>query len=450
MKRCPYAAGACLLLVAVASANFPPIAWAQNAPLPAAAPAPKFLGRFSNGVEVELLGVSASPSNANSWHGPDGAPLAAPYQPPAGRGNTWNSPMLREVCWRWRGVEEPEMRTSWGFEANTNGWGHVDPIGPDGNVIKDLTAYVVPFTLIEPSGTLRFTLSYPGSQWQTYWQGQGGGVQSYGRKDGTGVTFDRPRALEGGAFVVMGYKLPMHLDARLSAIDGGGKRHVGKCEMAGSLNEFRQLAATFPDLAPANIRTWIVEQRLRVTETIAFRNVALEPGGATFVQVEGPIANGVPAASAGDATELEYGRIVEAVIRGGESAMDELIDFDSEKVLARESGVPEEQAFQWLQDHGVDASGGYDADNYVGLVGFDFIAVAADADLWSRGDLLAAQLRGAQPMPHASLDASGDLPATFAFQTREGARGVLQIVEYLPGASVKIRYKLAHPKGSEN
>lgn len=429
------------------------IAGAQDATYPIGdAISPAFVGQFSNGVEVELIGVSESPSNANGWRAPDGSPLAVPpYQPPGGRGNMWNSPMLREVCWRWRGVDDADMQTSGSFEESTNGWGTVNPIGPDGNVIKELTACIVPFTLIKPTGTLRFTLSYPGSQWQTYHQGQGGYRMAHGRKDGSGITLDRLRMIDGGAFVVMGYKFPMNLDARLSAIDAAGRRHIGACEPAGNLNDFRMLAATFPELAPEKIRTWIVEQRLRVTETIAFRNVSLDPLTATFVQIEGPIANGVPAgmASLDDLADVEFGRIVEAVVHGGERAGEERIDFDVERIVPREEGVPEEQAFQWLQDHGVDAAGGWDMENFVVLVGYDLIAVAADADLWDRAELLAAQLRGAQPMPYAHLDASGELPATYAFQTREGARGVLKIVEIVPGQAVKIRYKLAHPKRGE-
>jgi hypothetical protein len=86
--------------------------------------------------------------------------------------------MLREFCWRWRGVDSPDVHTSWHVAEDTRGWGPIQPGDADGKLLKDLTAYVVPFSVIRPNCTLRFTMSHPVTEWETYWQGQGGHASS--------------------------------------------------------------------------------------------------------------------------------------------------------------------------------------------------------------------------------------------------------------------------------
>jgi hypothetical protein len=448
-------AGALLAAALIAAAplvDFAPAAPPQEAGPAAADPAPEspprnenFIVRFTNGVELELIGVSASPSNADSWQAPDGSPIPAPYKALRPAHNKWESPMLREFCWRWRGVDDPDIRTSWDVDEETSGWGPIQPAGPDGNILKDLTAFVVPFNLVRPTCTLRFTVSYPGSKWQTFFQGQGGNVMANINtppgQEPTGVTFDKPRAMDGGAFVVMGYKLPQDQDARLIAVDGAGKRHLGKSEFAGGMMGIRQLAVQFPDLKPDDIRTWIVEQRTRLTESVAFRNVSVDPETPTIVQLLG-----TPAESGAGPNEppppTEFGPESEAVLHNNPITDDGLVDFDAGKVFKLDAAIVDEASMNWLKDHSVDVMGMLESES-PSLVGFDLIAVPTEPENWDRVEELMEHIRGAKPMTPAVLDASGELPATYFFQTREGARGVVQIVEVVPEKTIKIRYKLA-------
>jgi hypothetical protein len=445
--------GATLAAALLASAplvEFAPVAAAQEGESPTDAAhsgqgQPRnenFVVRFTNGVELELIGVSASPSNADSWRAPDGTPIPAPYKSLRPPDNMWNSPMLREICWRWRGADDPEIQTSWQILEEHNGQGPIWPGGPDGNALKDIDGHVVPFTLIEPTCTLRFTMSYPGSKWQTYWQGQGGHVFSYGRSDGTGVTIDKPRVMDGGAFVVMAFKFPDDIDARLTAIDHDGEHHVGKWEFAGSVMGVRQLAVQFPELDPRNIKTWIVQQRTRFTESAEFRNVSLDPETETIVQIVGRTAE---AGADGAAAEPKsYGPEVNAVIHvDGSTHESEFVDFDQGKVFKRDDRVPDEDVGAWLKNQSVDASARLDSDVFVGLFGYEMIAIPTEAENWDNIDELREHLRGAKPSTPVILDAGGPLPATFFFQTREGARGVVQIVEVVPQKAIKFRYKLA-------
>ncbi len=445
---------AAALLAAAPMVDFVPVAAAQEEP-PAAdgAGAAKtqprnenFVVKFTNGVELELIGVSASPSSADSWRAPDGAPIPAPYKSLRPPNNSWESPMLREFCWRWRGADDPEIHTSWNAGENTNGWGAIQPAGPDGAIIKDLTAYVVPFALIQPTCSVRFTVSFPGSKWQTYFHGQGGNVMANVKtppgQEPTGVTFDKPRVMGDGAFVVMGYKFADDQDARLIAVDAAGNRHVGKAEFAGGMMGFRQLAVQFPGLQPQDIRTWIVEQRTRLTETVEFRNVSLDPETPTIVQITGRPAESSDGAGQ-PAEPTGFGPVVEAVVHNDSRTHEGLVDFDAGTVFKIDGSYAENSAPTWLRDHGVDAAGWLDSSDFVGLMGFDLIAVPTEPKNWDRLEQLTAHLRGARSINGPVLDASGELPVTYFFQTREGARGVLQIVEVVPEETIKIRYKLA-------
>ena len=70
------------------------------------------------------------------------------------------------------------------------------------------------------------------------------------------------------------------------------------------------------------------------------------------------------------------------------------------------------------------------------------VVVRVEAADWDDPSRLATFLYRATPGDNVPMD-GGEAPATFFFQTREGARGALQIVELTNDGSVKIRYKLA-------
>jgi hypothetical protein len=84
-------------------------------------------------------------------------------------------------------------------------------------------------------------------------------------------------------------------------------------------------------------------------------------------------------------------------------------------------------------------------DHFAGLLGLEMIAFPTmRPEDWDRPEEALEQLlsRG-KPGTPVPLMAGANLPTTFYFQTREGAQGVLQILEVIPKTGVKIRYKLA-------
>jgi hypothetical protein len=247
-----------------------------------------FVAKFTGGVEVELIGVSFNPSKDQLWWQPNGSVVKkGPYAESAP--HMKNGPTSREFCWQWRGVDEGEIKTSWHVAGvETFGWGPGRPVDDQGKELKRLTAYSVP---MEEAAVceLAFTVDRPATKWSHYDTFQAGNVGAHiFHPPGfavTGVTFDKPRQFEEGAFVTVGYMFPEDRELRLKAIDHRGKTHLGKGEFAGGMNGFRQLAVTFPKLKAHEIAKWVVQTRLRATETRTFKNVSLQPGKLTKVEI---------------------------------------------------------------------------------------------------------------------------------------------------------------------
>ncbi|HNT56144.1 MAG TPA: hypothetical protein PKG95_15610, partial [Anaerolineaceae bacterium] len=81
------------------------------------------------------------------------------------------------------------------------------------------------------------------------------------------------------------------------------------------------------------------------------------------------------------------------------------------------------------------------------LFGLDMVAIPIDGPVDHLPEIpanrLSSQFGDSVPGRPVPISGKGDLPATYLFQTREGSRGVLQIVGFTDEPrGVKIRYKL--------
>ncbi len=173
-----------------------------------------------------------------------------------------------------------------------------------------------------------------------------------------------------------------------------------------------------------------------------------------------PIAPGVrPEESARSAESADpdvstFGPVFERVVNDDSVGENMLIDFDTGDLFARHEeiqGLPER--LEWFRRTGIDAL--CDADAPVsGLVGMDMVVhpFSAEAGMWDK--MTARNLKEqefwtfARPGFPVYTSAAGDLPATFAFRTREGGMGILQIVGFTEDPKgVKIRYKMVQDGG---
>ena len=110
-------------------------------------------------------------------------------------------------------------------------------------------------------------------------------------------------------------------------------------------------------------------------------------------------------------------------------------------------------ALKWMRREGFDAM--YDTGGWFstkGLKCVDMKTAPLANDAWDRltPEQLPSALAEAKAEDWGSLDCQGELPKTYAFQTREGAVGILQLIGTTEDPqSVKLRYKLVQPAPSE-
>ncbi len=149
-----------------------------------------------------------------------------------------------------------------------------------------------------------------------------------------------------------------------------------------------------------------------------------------------------------------FAPVVERVIAGEGDANKRFIDLDTGKQFAAaESFGPKaepspEETQQWWRETGIDAMG--EASPHVrGLLGFEMVAAPVPSEEWDRlsPSSLDYYLTLSAPGTPVTMSGKGELPATYAVKTREGVRGLLQIVSLSTNDPpvVRIRYKLVQP-----
>jgi uncharacterized protein (TIGR03067 family) len=158
--------------------------------------------------------------------------------------------------------------------------------------------------------------------------------------------------------------------------------------------------------------------------------------------------------SVGQGAELSWGPIIERVVRDDGEAQDFFINLDTGELHSPPADLdPQDMAAvqQWIARRGIDAMG-ETGTSVRGLVGFEMMVRPFPKQRWENAAPAEVyqdvSLQGGSAGSHTFLSAKGDLPETFIFRTREGARGILQITEFTEEPrGVKIRYKLAAGEG---
>ncbi|KPK84401.1 MAG: hypothetical protein AMJ81_05740 [Phycisphaerae bacterium SM23_33] len=148
------------------------------------------------------------------------------------------------------------------------------------------------------------------------------------------------------------------------------------------------------------------------------------------------------------AAYLPLGKPVERTVYG-EGSKDLGIDLDTGKLFtstARVQDMDTKREFRdWLARHGFDLLADTSAEA-PGLYGGDMIVIPMATARWEKVTLddIRSDIAGRKPTSPVVMGAKGELPRTYAFKTREGSVGVLQILEIgeKPLRHIKIRYKL--------
>ena len=144
----------------------------------------------------------------------------------------------------------------------------------------------------------------------------------------------------------------------------------------------------------------------------------------------------------------------------GESSKAALYDFDTRRLV----GIPDplrnagsEERHRWIVRKGLDVGAQFAGDEY-GLIGVDVVATRIASEQWDKitpaelRQVLAAESIGVEKDEmQTAMPAKGEYPPTFAFKTREGGAGVLQIYDAdRSKKTISFRYKmLAEPLDAE-
>ena len=217
----------------------------------------------------------------------------------------------------------------------------------------------------------------------------------------------------------------------------GTREEVGLHSGLLSARETQGYVLLEPGRRVENIQEFVLERTPWVRGEI--RNIALRPKPAKVQAV------------------TAFGPVIERVVSGEGDANQRFIDFDTGKLFAaaeffgaKAEPSPEETQ-QWWRKTGIDAVGDTSA-AVRGLVGFEMVATPVPSEEWERATpaRLDYYFTLAKPGTPVTMSGRGELPATIAFKTREGAQGLLQITGFTDSPkAVKIRYKLVGAKAQK-
>jgi hypothetical protein len=119
-----------------------------------------FTATFSNGVKIELVGISIHPSHPWSWWTPDGMRMPqAPYAQSRSLLQPNERAFVREVCWRWTNVPpDGSLETKWQVVPEFRADVQVVPIDTEETRAGKLNAAVVMLEAADEC-TIRFSVN---------------------------------------------------------------------------------------------------------------------------------------------------------------------------------------------------------------------------------------------------------------------------------------------------
>jgi len=153
-----------------------------------------------------------------------------------------------------------------------------------------------------------------------------------------------------------------------------------------------------------------------------------------------------PAAASSDPEGFEPVRTL--LIHDDSTKAASMVDLDTGALYLRPSGEEAKgmSAEAWMASKGIDAGCETNA-AAPGLWGIDMIVLPVSDDAWETMPAaeIESELRDGKPGSPAIMSALGGLPRTFCFATREGGKGILQIVGQTKdgrGEAFEVRYRL--------
>jgi hypothetical protein len=280
---------ATLLLAAMPLVELSSRAIAEEKPSAAQEAASKadeeFVWRFSNGLEVELIGLTQNPSKGRAWWRPDGSSLKDVSLPQARYRSADGG--ARELAFRWRNVsDDPDQTRLWHSLPPYDGaGGGLSEKEPDGSILE--------VTGVNFNGGLKqtaitFTASVSATPWKKAFETDGRNAQSEGRMaDGKmqSAAFTAAYEIKAGIAITASYGIGDR-SGRLVLIDKSGKESLPTRQNGVGSTHFTQTTFQFDGVTLADVERFELQTQTRTMEMVLFNNVSLQAGHATKVVIE--------------------------------------------------------------------------------------------------------------------------------------------------------------------
>jgi hypothetical protein len=238
---------------------------------------------YFGGIIVEFLGVSQNPSKDRTWWQANGAPLHhRPYRPYERLGasvETGKNQVAREIA-----VQVPGgASVRWQFDPPMDFSASDRPtgIGKDAGYVR-----AVAVRMLANQQTANVRVGVASVRWETAGESTGNGGDVGGGKQS--VVFSPAQEKNGGVSVTVTYDRT-DWDVCLVATVTDGRGYAASETQWGNTGKRAQLTATFAKLSLKDIKGFRLLKR--PYQWIEFRNVSLQPGKKTDVQVSLPASS---------------------------------------------------------------------------------------------------------------------------------------------------------------
>lgn len=381
----------------------------------------KFKAVLSNGLTVELVGVHLRNAENKTWWQPDGSKL----------GESIETVDLSSY-------DSVDPAYDFVFKTSGDGAFKVESI-KGSNVIfgvqvpgrADMTG--CRGHINESVRKTNIKIASPSGKWKTIVKSAGGGSVS-GKMNGKTIVLAAAEQA-GDSVIISCSNIETYKNAtRIIAIDSKGNEITGKIKTDTGVDGLRQRTIRFVGFNLSDIKEF--KFQTCPYEYFTFENVSLKPGHKTDVQIESPNSDNKQKLALEEDQNFKFGNNKEFIL----PADYHFLNFEKGQIISNDDN---DKDSKWAIETGVD------------------IAVESKDSrlrLWGSGCVFAELLpQHWKTMTPEELSIVLDtyvllgqidifkqlLPRTFAFKTRKGGAGILQITGFIQNPDgLKIRYKM--------
>jgi len=239
------------------------------------APQPTWIGKLSNGVSVEMIGVAPNPSKGKAWWNPVGESIPAPYDKMGGRSYPNIGDRALEFAVR---LHAPaDVRWRWKI-LNSNGQASGSYV--DSGKFPDVAA--ISTSLANTISSTNVRLEFATGEWTTIGENGTSGSSSSSQGNNKTIIFGNPIDFRADTIVDV---VDTYTDdqCQLVAETTKGDLVANSAGESNSTGGIRLSVFTFRNLRLREIKQFRFQTR-GYDKWIEFRNVSLEPGKTTKVE----------------------------------------------------------------------------------------------------------------------------------------------------------------------